>query len=483
MKARSSFPASICCILVILLVAPVSIVTADSTEAVPEKIAGEPALVAPVVPAVITAEAPTAVHTVPAALPGAVSGLVNNVFADEDIRQVLRDVAAQTGTTIIPDQSVQGVVSAELRNVPLEKALEMVLFSGGYVWKQVDGCYYVGSADPTNPAFSRLAETARVPLLNSQASELYQLLSRAYQTYVQADSANNALVVIAPQRLLEEITRAIQTIDQPAEQVMIEAMVVDINATAARQLGVKWRWDGFGFNVGDPQNLTADLGGKVTGAATGNTMSFIDADVTDLANLQLLLGRNQATIRANPRISTLNGREAEIFVGREQYFTVVTGSAFYATTQLQQVKAGISLRIRPYIGANGNLTIHIDPEVSDIIGMSDNGAPVVATRRVHSTIRCQEGRTIVLGGLTQLIKQIEKTKVPVLGDLPLIGNLFRSSRNVATETEIVVFLRPYILRGTDSETWKPVDTWPAAPTYTEREGLRQLEPAASAPTQ
>jgi type II secretory pathway component GspD/PulD (secretin) len=445
-------------------------------EASAPTLASQPGTVAPAgVVSQVSEVATTAAGDIAKPLPVAGSGLVSNVFADEDIRQALRDIAAQTGATIVPDQTVQGVVSVELRDLPLEKALDLVLFSNGYVYRQVDGCYLVGSADPNSPTFARLSECVRVSLLNSQATEVYQLLSRAYQAYVQADPASNTMVVIAPQQLLQEIARTIKMIDQPPDQVMIEVMVVDINSGAAKQLGVKWRWSGFGFDVGDPQNITPDDNQNRPGATLRDTLSFIDAGVTDLANLRLLLEKNQATIRANPRIATLNGREAEIFVGREQYFSVVTGAAFYATTQLQQVKAGISLKIRPFIGPDGNLTINIDPEVSDVIGMTDNGAPIVATRKVHSTIRCQEGRTVVLGGLTQIIKQMQKSKVPILGDIPIIGQLFRQSSETSTETEIVIFLRPHVLRGNQAESWTPSDSWPAVSGYQERQKARETE--------
>jgi len=417
--------------------------------------------------------AETAASQAAEAGPEPTSGLVNNVFADEDLRQVLRDIAAQTGATIMPDQSVQGIVSVEIRDMPLEKALKLVLFSNGYVYKYVDGCYLVGSADPNSPTFSTLCDKVRLRLINAQATEVFNLLSRAYQAYVQADPATNTMVVIAPEPLLHEIVQTISMIDQVPDQVMIEVMVVDVNANAARDMGIKWRWESFGFDVGDPQNLSATDTQNRTGGAVGNTISFIDATVTDLVNLRLLLTKEHATIRANPRVSTLNGREAEIFVGREQYFTVTTGSAYYANTQLQQVKAGITLKIRPFVGPDGKLTINIDPEVSDVIGMTDNGAPIIATRRVHSSVRCEDGGTIVLGGLTQVINQLRKSRVPVLSEIPLIGNLFRQSSTSSTETEIVIFLRPHILEGNEASNWTPADIWPEVPTYTQRQETRE----------
>ena len=195
----------------------------------------------------------------------ATPGFVTNIFADEDIRQALRDVAAQSGVVIIPDQSVQGVVSCELRNVPVEQALDMLLFGGGYVYKKVNDYYLVGAADPKNPSFSSLASIERVPLRQMQAPEVFQALNPVYAAYVQSDVSNNVLVVTAPDKLLRQIVDQIKSIDQAAEQVMIEVMVVEVSSGKAKELGINWRFDSFGFDVGNPL-----LNNSTTGNSTVN---------------------------------------------------------------------------------------------------------------------------------------------------------------------------------------------------------------------
>lgn len=401
------------------------------------------------------------------------AGLVTNVFADEDIRQALRDIAAQTGAVIIPDETVQGIVSCELRDVTVDQALELVLFSGGYVYKKINGWYLVGSASPTSPNFTRMADVARLSLRHTQAQDVYSLLSPAYQQYITADPVNNVLVVTAPQVLMNQIIANIAIIDQPTSQIMIEVMVVEMSVGKAKELGMRWRWNSFGFDVGDPLLST-------TGSSSGerNTMSWTEASTLDLANVRLLIANNDAEVRANPRVSTLNGRDAEIFVGREQYFSVYTGNAFYPTTQLKEVRAGITLKIRPILGEDGKMIIHLDPEVSDIVGVSENGAPEVATRRVHTVVRCMEGRTIVIGGLTQFSKRLNKNKVPLLGDIPVLGNLFRNSTEEKVETEVVIFVRPTVMYEGNEDRWEPIDQWPDVRTLGQRQEARDAMAAA-----
>ncbi|MEN6642418.1 MAG: secretin N-terminal domain-containing protein [Armatimonadia bacterium] len=404
--------------------------------------------------------------TVPSTIK-ATPGFVTNIFADEDIRQALRDVAAQSGVVIIPDQSVQGVVSCELRGVPVEQALDMILFGGGYVYKKVNDHYLVGSADPKNPSFSSLASIERVPLRQMQAPEVFQALNPVYAAYVQSDIANNVLVVTAPDKLLRQIVEQIKSIDQPAEQVMIEVMVVEVSSGKAKDLGINWRFDSFGFNVGDPLTSNGNGSGNCSSSnlnGDGNSLSWTEASTIDIANLRLLIGKDLATIRANPRISTLNGREAELFVGRQQFFSVFTGNTIYPTTQLQEVNAGITLRIKPYVGENGELIIYLDPEVSDVIGLSSNGSPIVAKRRVHTVVRSKEAQTIVIGGLTQVLKQMSQSKVPLLGDIPVLGKLFQRKSESNVETEVVIFLRPHILKNGTASTWRPERAWPEVTT-------------------
>lgn len=390
----------------------------------------------------------------------ATPGFVTNIFADEDIRQALRDIAMQSGTVIIPDATVQGVVTCELRNTPVEQALDMVLFAGGYAYKKVGDYYLVGSPDPKNPSFSSLAGAERVALRQTHATEVFEALNPVYHAYVQQDANNNVLVVTAPDKLLRQIVEQIRSIDQPAEQVMIEVMVVEVSTGAAKELGVRWRFSSFGFDVGDP--LVS--GGSAGINGDNNSLSWTEASPQDMANLRLLVGKNLADIRANPRVSTLNGREAEIFVGRQEFFSVVTGNAYYPTTQLQEVNAGITLKIKPYVGENGKLLIHLDPEVSDVIGQSANGSPIVARRRVHTLVRSESEKTIVIGGLTQVIKQMRQTKVPILGDVPIIGHLFRQKMEDRQETEIVIFLRPHILSNGSASSWQPTRDWPEVET-------------------
>ncbi len=405
------------------------------------------------------------------------TGRVTNVFAEEDVRQALRDIGAQAGVVIVPDATVQGTVSIELRDVPVEKALELVLFSGGFVYKKVNGAYLVGTPDPQNPTFTTLADVKRVTLHNLKAAEVVDTFSAAYKKFVQADAANNVLVITAPQSILETIAENVALLDQPLPQVMIEVLVAEISTGAAKRLGVTWRWDSFGFNVGNPLDDTRTTGGATSTSGNSNSMSWTEATTLDLANLRLLVDKNSAVIRANPRVSTLDGREAEIFVGREQYFSVYTGNTLYPTTQLQLVKAGITLKIKPNVGEDGNLLIAIDPEVSDVVSVSENGAPVIATRKVHTTVRCKESGTIVLGGLTQVIKSIQETKVPVLGDLPLIGSLFRDKTRSSEETEVVIFLRPHILRNGAAATWQPSDEWPEIRGFSGRQEDRMRQSA------
>jgi len=160
----------------------------------------------------------------------------------------------------------------------------------------------------------------------------------------------------------------------------------------------------------------------------------------------MLLSSNQATLRANPRVVAPDGKPAEIEVGTQQYFSLLTGSAVYAYTRLERVDATIRLTISPRIlQETGEVICDIEPSVADVVGQGSEGLPVITMRRAKSTIRLKDGQGIVIGGLLQETTSRSETKLPVLGDIPLIGKLFRSTSAQRSKRDILFLISPHLL--------------------------------------
>jgi type IV pilus assembly protein PilQ len=356
--------------------------------------------------------------------------LVSNVFFDTDLRQAISDVASQTGATIMPDESVSGYVTLELNDVPLEEALDLLLMPGGYVYGEVkEGVYLVTSPDPLAPAFQKIAQTQSFSLEYVDSNELAALLPDAYARFVKPDQLGNRIVVSAPPRLLEETYEVIMQLDQPPIQVMIEALVVEADRSKLREFELSLQGDHVGVSPG-------------TGLIT-----YVDQAQRLLHQLQWLASKQHASIRANPRIVSQEGLPAQVKVAREQYFEILTGRAGYEYVRLEEIEAAISLNITPRVAENNReVTCIIEPEVGDVTGMGANNLPIITRRTAQSTIRVPDGEVIAIGGLLEEVEQRIESRIPVLSEIPLIGDLFESTDKRTSQREIIIFIAPHILQ-------------------------------------
>lgn len=369
--------------------------------------------------------------------------LITNVFMETDLRQALMDVAAQAKVNIIMDDTVTGWVTLEFTNVPLEKALEMMLLPYGFVYRKMDGFYLVGSADIKNPVFNVLSSTEVIKLNYVTASQAYSLLSKFYEPYVQMDETSNKITVTGPPAIVQRVKEDLAKIDRPPQQIMIEAMVTELSEDASKTLGADWTW-GFSNKLITPSETTGELQlDKLVAGLTYTTTGEFTRQI--LASLKVLVDKGQAEIRANPRLATLEGQPASIFVGRKEYFVVDLSSGTTVSRTLQTVDVGVTLNVIPYVTDQQEITVTIEPEVSELNSAGDATLPSISRRTAKATIRVKDGDTIVIGGLRQQNKFTKRTKIPFLGDLPIIGYFFSSTSTVTTTSEVVILITPHIL--------------------------------------
>ncbi|MGE5584358.1 MAG: type II secretion system protein GspD [Bacillota bacterium] len=369
--------------------------------------------------------------------------LVTNVFDGADIMSALRDISAQTGVNIMADATVQGWVTVELRDVPLEKALEMIVVPLGYTFVKVGDYYVVGSADSKNPTFSLLTSTEVVKLKYVRAENAAKLLSDFFAPYVKVGAADNVLVVTGSASMVRRITADIAQIDRPAPQVRLEALVMEISSDSGKSFGADWRYEGSGGKPDSevPASGFVDFVSGIWGAKY-NVAGGLEHII---ASMKALLDSGRAQIHATPSIATVDGEPAEIFLGKDRYFMVTTGSNSDTSTRLESIRTGISLKFTPRVSETGEILVKIEPEVSDAVETAD-GLPLVNRRKASTSIRVKDGETIVIGGLKLRSEYEAKSKVPLLGDLPILGLFFSSTKRASTETEVVIFITPTIMR-------------------------------------
>lgn len=385
----------------------------------------------------------------------------SNVFEDAEIKLVLREVGAATGAMIVADSSVKAEgLSLQFNDDSVETALDKLAYSCGLVWKRKGDMYLVSAGTPDSPLFFEFAQTrAYVPKVE-KAESLYALLARPMQAYAQVDKTANLITVTAPKRQLDAVWKALEACDQPRQQFTVEALVTEMDQENSASAGFSWNWRNFAQGI--------DSG-----------LAYSQATSTDVLTMKALIGGKKATLLANPTVLASEGKEASITVGTETYYSMVSGSTAAPTIQFQKVNSGIVLTVTGFVEDDGTLNLHLQPEVSDAAAPV-GGSPTTTVRKADTYVRVRPGEAIALGGLTHVTETNQSSKVPVLGDIPLVGSLFRSSQRVKKKTEVVILIVPRLTPGFQRS--KPViaaEPTPEPVSQTESQPIQ--EPAKAAP--
>ena len=273
-----------------------------------------------------------------------------------------------------------------------------------------------------------------MPLRNIRASDAVRALKGvAPEGAVFPDDRQNAVVVSGNAELLSTVHALLTSIDAPGRQVMVEVRVADVQP------------------VNDTTDVGLQLGGTGFGAGALAQFPYTLTKSSVLVNAQIdtLIQHGRASILAQPRITTLNNREASLLIG-EQY-PVVTVNQQTGFPSVQTIDVGVRLRLTPTIGDDGTITAELHPEYSQIIGFNDS-FPIIANRKIDVTLRVRDGETIVLGGLFQDVDSETITKFPVLGDLPVLGAFFRNRQTTHSKDEVMFFLTPHVLNSEANKT-------------------------------
>lgn len=300
---------------------------------------------------------------------------------------------------------------------------------------------------------------------------------------VQADPINNALIIVAPDAVYRNLRNVIDKLDRRRAQVYIEALIAEISSDRATEIGIQWQstnipdgtsgsgafggtnFGGAGQNIFGAAANPASVGKGMNLLVGAGTVSIpIGGEMVEIFNLGLLARFLETDSRTNilstPTLVTLDNEAAKIVVGRNlpfvtgQYTSTGSGSGVENPFQtIERRDVGLTLEVRPQISEGGSIKLEIYQEASSVVPTVDVSlGPVTNTRSIKSTVLVDDGAIIALGGLVEDSFSSGEEKVPLLGDLPYAGALFRYDSRKRTKTNLVVFLRPVIMREQDSYT-------------------------------
>ncbi|MBN1459084.1 MAG: hypothetical protein JXA57_06080 [Armatimonadetes bacterium] len=359
-------------------------------------------------------------------------------------------LAARTGLQVVVDDAIKDrKVTVHLTDRDPAEVINAIVSAYGLSCGCVGGVYMISEGIPRKPSSYLLSDIKSIPTQYVQASNAKGLLPIFLQDHVKVNHEQNAVVLSAPADVLEKFEDDIRQFDVPAEQIMLEILVVEFTDwdTDQYDLGVRWQSAGRGAEWG-----TLSLPSPEGNEPTRGLREIVLRGIADLPNefrlnLEALVTARRANVRAAPRIATVSGRWASFFVGIERYLRQPIEDNGGGTTNF--IDAGVRLDIAPWTGDGKEIICEIHPEVSTLSALDPvTGLPEKITRTADTMVRVKNGQTIVIGGLRQEEERLIRTKVPLLGDLPLLGSLFRSKAKTVNTTDLVIFVTPRVLSRT-----------------------------------
>ena len=395
--------------------------------------------------------------------------------SDVPIELVIKQLADQVNVDFIMSPNVTGNVTVTLTDVTVEEALQSIL--------DVHGCAFIKGKN-----IVRIMSREELPVLNERlVTQTFEIIyadieqvtdaiekflsSQGKVSYVKGTSY---LIVTDTEPKVREIAKLIEKIDRITDQVLVEVRIYDITCKDNLDLGIDWyasRRTNFNGGYFSDSDITVSKDGSATyidsrtdpaivGTFSGgtsktadNTMGYLRFGILnknlDLdAQLRAEKENIDAKLLANPRILVLDNETAVFDIVTEHPYVerTINGSNITETVKFKNV--GTKLQVTPQVARDGKLRLHIMPEFGIVVGsvqVSSSTVPIVDTRKVDTTALVDDGQAVVLGGLRKKETTKQVNKVPVLGDIPILGNLFKFTGETTNVSELVVFITPRIV--------------------------------------
>ncbi len=413
--------------------------------------------------------------------------IISLKFKDADLRDVILYLGEFAGLNVIFDPDVRGSVTCDLRDVPWDQALDLILRTyklGKTIEGNVLRVAPIGTLTREDEEQRKLKESKElagpivvktITLSYSKARDVQSLLmtKKSPRGEIIIDERTNTLIISDVKENLDLLEKLIGVLDTPTPQVSIEARIVEATSTFIRNLGIQWGYraiaDPFYGNATSlefPHKILADgsiipqgivtkgIGGPLGGYAVNlpapaftTALGFSLANVLDTFRLDLALSAletsGEGRIISCPKISTQNNQGAEIIQGRQ--IPVQTVANFTVTTRY--VNAALELRATPQITAEGTIimTIEIQNNAADFANLV-NGIPPITTQSARTTVMVPDGGTTVIGGIYRSEDSITRERVPFVHQIPILGKLFRSFARTKQNRELLIFITPRIIK-------------------------------------
>lgn len=284
-----------------------------------------------------------------------------------------------------------------------------------------------------------------------QATEIKEALQGICRSgKISAEPLSNTIMFLGPEKEAFYVKQTINSIDFPSYQVTLEAKILALSKGASKSLGVNWNWDPIPQR--EDSNSSAD--NTNSSSTTNNQGNFKFGRGFSFkfgATLNALQSQGKAKILATPRIITLPGKEASIFIGDHIPVQTEQHNSSGTYTSTKYIDAGIKLQYTPIVNKEGTMvTSAVHTEVSTPSLISEIKNYKITSRTADTNVRLKNGETLIIGGLISNEEQKTLQKIPFLGDIPVLGNLFKNHNNSKEKNEVILILTPYITKAGES---------------------------------
>ena len=425
-------------------------------------------------------------------------------IVDSEVREVLTSLASIGGVNIVADDSVNGKITVQLAGVSFQEALDIITKTKGLQYQTIGNTIIVGTKNNMSAGFGQLhvfhlkfanpddvvnaaklalglggstessstensTQTTTTSNTNSTTSNNDGTTTAEISGNLTVDKATNSLLFYGTASEAQKIRVVLDQIDIPYEQVSLEAQVMSINKTDSKNLGIEWEWSKAPqyYEEYTPEKITIDAAtGKITSiepaeitrassfnkGTTGGIISFgrspdgLPYEFYYAAKINALINNGKANILSKPKITTINGKEATINIGGEVPIPTLTVSDNTTTTTYEYKETGIILKYTPRVNDDGYITAKIHTEVSTPTYDADTKAYRFNKRSADTQVRLKDGETMVIGGLIGSDESKVMSKIPFLGDLPILGRFFSNVNNSKNESEVIIFVTARIVK-------------------------------------
>jgi type IV pilus assembly protein PilQ len=387
---------------------------------------------------------------------------IDITFSDTDIDQVIRVIAEKAQLNIIKSPKVTGTVTATLTNVPLNEALKNILAAQGYGYAVDENVVRIAPLSELGEQAERfVSKIYRITYADVGAVEAALKKFVSKQGVVSSSPSTSNIIVTDTESKIKAVDTFIEEIDRITPQVLVEARVYDITSRDTLDLGIEWE-AGRNTTIADAlgSNPTGDRKPFSTGTFSADTQKTSTDFMGDLRlgwlsndfDLDAIVKAKQenasAKLLANPRILVLDNETALFDILTEIPYSETTYNGTASTETIRFKSVGVKLQVVPHVTRDGMVRLQISPEfsvVSRTEKFTSSNVPVVDTRMVKTIALVKSGNTVVIGGLRKKDVSMQINKIPLLGDIPVVGLLFRFKGESTSVTELLVFITPKII--------------------------------------